>query len=38
MRDSHDGEEMAKMKLKGVMSGHSPTEMWGGTAQDVWKL
>lgn len=29
MRDSNDGEEMNKMKLKGVMSGRSTTEMWG---------
>ena len=29
VRDSNDGEEMNKMKLKGVMSGHSTTEMWG---------
>lgn len=32
MQDSHDGEEMAKMKLKGVRSGHSTTEMSGGSS------
>lgn len=31
MRDSHDGEEMAKMKLKGVMEGIPSQRCWGNS-------